>query len=102
MWPHERSLVKNLENKPFALIGVHIGADTKTLKGVVDREKLNWRSFVDDPVEISLKWNVSGTPNLFLIDHQGVIRHKWKGYPGARAIDTALEKLIQDPLKPPK
>jgi hypothetical protein len=29
-----------------------------------------------------------------VIDHNGVIRHKWVGNPGAAAIDAALEKLI--------
>src|SRR5262249_7740686 len=48
-WPHERSLVKTLEEKPFALIGVNTNnSEAKKLKEVMDREKLNWRSFVGD------------------------------------------------------
>ena len=42
MWPHERSLVKNLDGKPFALIGVNTnGYDSKKLKEVMDKEKLD-------------------------------------------------------------
>jgi hypothetical protein len=108
MWPHERSLVKNLEKKPFALIGVHFTRSddnakpgpqsfTRTqLKEVMDKEKLNWRSFMDDQGAIFRKWNVGGTPALYVIDHKGVIRHQWEGYPGAKAVDTALEKLTQE------
>ena len=35
MYPHERSLVKRLANKPFALIGVNSDRDKKKLKEVV-------------------------------------------------------------------
>ena len=38
----------NLNDKPFALIGVHVGGSTvKQLKANMDKEKLPWRSFVD-------------------------------------------------------
>jgi hypothetical protein len=86
--------VNNLAKKPFALIGVN-GNDyqPKKLKEVMDKDKLNWRSFTDHGV-IYPKWSTRGTPTYYVIDHKGVIRHKWLGYPGAKAIDAALEKLI--------
>lgn len=63
----------------------------------MDKEKLNWRSFVDRGA-IYAKWNTFGTPTYFVIDHKGVIRDKWLGRPGPveKAIDAALEKLIQE------
>jgi hypothetical protein len=98
--------VKNLESKPFALIGVNTNRYNATkLKEVMDKEKLNWRSFVDDQTDkegrsgISSKWNLQGTPTLFVLDHKGVIRYKWLGSPGEKAIDEALEKLIQEAQK---
>ena len=60
----------------------------------MDKEKLNWRSFAD-PGTINAKWNAS-TPTYYVIDGKGVIRYKWIGSPGAKAIDTALEKLIKE------
>ena len=97
-WPHERSLVKNLKDKPFALIGVHLdysGDDARVVKRVMTKEQLNWRSFVDRGA-IAGKWKPAGTPSFYIIDSKGVIRHKWAGAPAAKAIDTALEKLIQE------
>ena len=61
----------------------------------MDKERLNWRSFVDQGA-ISDKWKPPGTPTFYVIDHKGVIRYKWAGSPGAKAIDTALEKLIHE------
>ena len=70
--------------------------DAKKLKPVMEKEKLNWRSFAEGG-PISEKWNAA-TPGYYVIDHKGVIRYKWVGNPGAKAIDTALEKLIQEAL----
>ena len=59
----------------------------------MDKEKLNWRSVASRT--LSDKWNAS-TPTYYVIDHEGVIRHKWVGSPGEKAIDTALENLIHE------
>jgi hypothetical protein len=64
------------------------------LKAVMAEEKMNWRSFAYQEA-VSAKWNPS-TPSYYVLDPKGVIRHKWNGAPGAKAIDTALEKLIAE------
>ena len=77
------------------MIGVNTNSsDPKKLKAIMEKETLNWRSLGSR--EITVKWNAS-TPGYYVIDHTGVIRHKWVGNsgPGEKAIDAALEKLIQ-------
>ncbi len=94
--------MKNLESKPFAIIGVNTNRyDAKKLKEVMDKEKLNWRSFADHGGKdglgpICTTWNLVGTPTLYVLDHKGVIRHKWLGSPGEKAIDDAIEKLMKE------
>jgi hypothetical protein len=76
------------------LIGLNVvGHEPKELKEIMAKEKLNWRSWASR--EVSAKWNAA-TPTYYVIDHRGVIRNKWAGPPGEKAIDTVLEKLIQD------
>jgi len=78
------------------MIGVNTNtSDPKKLKAIMEKEKMNWRSFGSR--DVALKWNAS-TPGYYIIDHNGVIRHKWGGYsgPGEKAIDRALEKLIRE------
>jgi hypothetical protein len=87
------------------LIGVSINPyDAKELKEAMNKEKLTWRSFVNGGA-IKSKWNVQGTPTLYVLDHRGVTRHKWMGSPGAQAIEAGLDKLIreaeQDGKNPP-
>ena len=77
------------------MIGVNVsGFETKNLKERMDKEKMNWRSFAHQDA-INAQWNPS-TPGYYVLDPKGVIRHKWVGAPGAKAIDTALEKLIKE------
>ena len=89
----------NLKDKPFALVGVHIGGSTvKELKAITEKDRITWRSFADvgnaGAGPIASKWNISATPTFFVIDHEGVIRHKWAGPPGEKVLDAALDKLI--------
>jgi hypothetical protein len=92
-----------MENKPFALIGVNTnGYTVQKLKEVMDKEKLNWRSFAekrdgDDGMgKITGTFNLQGTPTLFLLDHKGVIRNRWLGSPGEAKIDEAIHALIKE------
>ena len=36
---------------------------------------------------------------LYVIDHKGVIRHKWLGSPGDKVLDDAIEKLVAEAEK---
>ena len=90
----------NLKDKPFALVGVHVGGlDAKQLKAVTEKERVTWRSFADagnaGAGPIATRWNLSATPTLYAIDHAGVIRYKWAGAPGEKALDAALDRLIK-------
>ena len=77
------------------MIGVNVNEyETKDLKARMDKEKMNWRSFAHQDA-INAKWNPS-TPGYYVLDPKGVIRYKWVGAPGEKAIDTALEKLISE------
>jgi hypothetical protein len=86
--------VKRLEGKPFALVGVNVmETDPKKLKAALERQKLNWRSFTHKEA-IADEWNSPGTPTYYVLDARGVIRYKWIGNPGEKAMDSAIEKLL--------
>ena len=93
MYPHERSLVQKLANKPFTLIGVNSDPDREALKEVREKENISWRSFWNGPEgtegPIATKWHVEGWPTIYLIDHEGVIRAKGHGLD-----DNLLDELV--------
>jgi hypothetical protein len=106
MFPHERSLVKKLADKPFALVGVNSGANLDDLQKVLKDESITWRSFWNGEKgtqgPISTEWSVRGWPTLYVIDHKGVIRRKWEGSPGEKVMDEAIEKLVKEAEKDSK
>jgi hypothetical protein len=97
MYPHERSLVARLRNRPFALIGVNSDPDKEQLKKRMAQEKITWRSFWNGPKgtsgPISKAWNVRGWPTIYVLDHKGVIRYK--GVRGER-MDKAVDQLLEE------
>ena len=95
MDPHERSLVKELAGRPFALLGVNSDEDLEALKARMVEENITWRSWRNGGSTsgpISTAWNVSGWPTIYLIDHEGVIRHKdLRGDELEKAIEALVE-----------
>ena len=79
MYPHERSLVEKFQDKPFVILGVNSDASRELVKTISVKEKLTWRSFWDGGSTqgpIASKWNVTGWPTVYLIDHKGlIVRH---------------------------
>ncbi len=99
MYPHERSLVKQYADKPFAIIGINSDRDLDKLRPRLEEESITWRSFWNGPEgtngPISKEWNVSGWPTIYVIDAQGVIRAK--GVRGA-SLDPLLEGLVAEAM----
>ena len=97
MYPHERSLVKRLENKPFALLGVNSDRDKEQLKKVLDKEQITWRSFWNGGSTagpISKAYRVTAWPTIYVLDEQGVIRYRnVRGPAMDRAVDDLLKEL---------
>ena len=97
MYPHERSLVKRLANKPFALIGINSDKDLAKLRPRLKEENISWRSFWNGPKgtggPISAKWGVRGWPTIYILDHKGEIR--FKGLRGEK-MDKAVDQLLKE------
>ena len=100
MYPHERLLVKKFEGRLFVILGVNSDSDRDEIKKVIEKEEITWRSFWNGKQgtqgPISTEWNVHGWPTLYVIDHKGVIRHKYLGSPGDDVLDKAIEKLVAE------
>ncbi len=97
MYPHERSLVKRLANRPFVIIGVNSDKDRGEIKKVLVKENITWRSFwnnggTGDP--IASAWNVRGWPTIYVIDHEGVIHYKGHGEDEAK-FDARIDRLVE-------
>jgi hypothetical protein len=101
MYPHERSLVEKLKDKPFVILGVNSDTDKDKVKKLSEAGTVTWRSFWNGEKgtrgPISEDWSVQGWPTVYLIDHKGVIRYKNpQAGGGEKKLDEAIEKLVKE------
>ncbi len=103
MYPHERSLVKKLAKRPFALLGVNSDSSVVELKEIKKNNDITWRSFFDGGGTggpISTKWNVRSWPTIYVLDSEGKIRYKHvRGEAMDKAVDTLLAELASKSKK---
>ena len=96
MYPHERSLVEEMANRPFALIGVN-SDDVERAKKAIEENGLNWRSFQNQEENranaISADWYVQGWPTIVVLDAEMKIRYR--GHDGHEATEVA-ERLVSE------
>ena len=99
MYPHERSLVKQYQNKPFVILGVNSDGSRETVKKAMADENLTWRSWFDGPGTsgpIASAWNVKGWPTTYVIDADGIIRYKQVRGEG---LDAAIAELVDEAMQ---
>lgn len=99
MYPHERSLVKKLNGKPFALLGVNSDMDRDGIRKTIVKEEITWPNWwdegrIDGPIHTT--WQVAQRPSIYLLDAKGVIRHKDIQ---AEDVDAAIDALLAEMAK---
>jgi len=92
--PHERELFQKHQGQAFALLGVNC-EDAADGRLAAERERMAWPSFADGDMggPISSAWNIEGIPTVYVIDPQGIVRHKIVG-----AIPDQIDKAIETEL----
>jgi hypothetical protein len=97
MYPHERSLVKRLEGKPFALVGINSDKDLEGLHTAMQQEQITWPSWFDGGSTsgpIATRYQVTAWPTIYVLDPKGVIRFKdVRGGDLDKAVDSLLEEF---------
>jgi thiol-disulfide isomerase/thioredoxin len=97
LFPTTREWVEANRGRPFAVLGVNADPDKEEANRAAEIGKLTWPSIWDGGSTgggVSRTWQVEGFPTLYLIDHAGVIRHKWEGKPENDVIQSAIDKLV--------
>ena len=101
LFPYERSLVERMRGKPFVLLGVNGDGDGDKVRQQIKEQGITWQSWWDGRGEdntrgpIADQFNADVWPTLYLLDHHGIIRHKFLGTPGTRRLDAAINALVE-------
>ena len=89
-----RKLVEHMTGKPVAFVGVCGEDDLAKGKAEVEKYGIAWPSFWDKRHgPISENWNVHGSPDIWVLDTQGLIRYR--GVRG-RELKDAVETLLRE------
>lgn len=88
-----RDLVKRLEGKPFALVGVN-SDPAETLRELVKAGEVTWRNFSDPGNKLAADYRVSSWPAALVLDRKRVIR--FIGTPGS-FVDLTVDALLEKP-----
>ena len=99
MYPHERSLVKRLSDKPFVLLGINSDEDREEIQKTIKDESITWRSWWDNGSPegpIQTQWQVTQRPAIYILDAKGVIRFK---NIEAENLDAAIDSLLEEPAR---
>ncbi len=98
-YPYQRLLLEIMEGEPFALLGVNSDESIEIAKAAKKEERLEYRAWWDVNEElhpggpIATEWNVVGWPTIYIIDEQGIIRHR---DPRMEMMITAVKDLVQE------
>ncbi len=96
-YPQFRAMTKRLEGHKFALISINAEPEKLVgdLKDAWKTEGNTWPCLFDGNWEgpIQKAWNVQSFPTIYVLDAQGVIRHKeLRG----KDLDEAVDKLVAE------
>jgi thiol-disulfide isomerase/thioredoxin len=98
MFPHEKQLVVNFRNAPFALIGVNEDNAPEQLKRTQMRAGLTWPSFWDGPGgPLCRDWKVNRLPTFILLDTVGQECWRCEGMPAEGELDARIAQLLAEP-----
>jgi WD40 repeat protein len=81
--------------KPFAMLGVNCDSPD-TLRQILADKKVTWRCWSDGKAgPISEKWQLSGYPLMFVLDHNGLIRHVFSGQTKPGQLQSVVNELVK-------
>ena len=95
-YPHQRKMLEDLSEEPFAIVAVNSDKDPVEAKQAKVDNDLPYPAWFDGggtKGPIATRWGVTGWPTVYILDHQGAIR-----FVGRRHEDTqvAVQYLLDE------
>ncbi|MBI4654479.1 MAG: TlpA family protein disulfide reductase [Nitrospirae bacterium] len=77
--PYKESLYEKMQGKPFQMLGILFRDDPRNLIPYFQRQKVSAPTLVDDVNEVARAYGITGAPETFIIDKDGIVRGKFIG-----------------------
>ncbi|MCW5559620.1 MAG: TlpA family protein disulfide reductase, partial [Verrucomicrobiae bacterium] len=95
IWASEfRNLAERFTGEPFSVVGVFVANDVEAGRAEAERRGMLWRSFWDGrDGPIARDWNIRSWSTTWVLDRQGIIRHRDLRGP---ELQKAVEQLLKE------
>ena len=99
--PHIEKLHRDFKDRGLVVLGVN-NEDVVVAREFVKRKGYTFTTLFDEGSEVTRKYRVSGIPQVFIIDREGIVKWHALGYGPGKEFDlrNAVEKVLKD-LNPP-
>jgi len=100
--PSMQNLHEKFKGKDFAMLTISIDEDTELVRPFMEELGLTFPVAFDPEQTVASQYGITGVPETFLIDKNGVVMHHIVG-PGKwddPSIITAFERLVSRPMAP--
>jgi TonB family protein len=99
--PHIEKLHRDLKDRGLVVLGVN-NEDAEVARAFVKRKGYTFTTLVDEGGEVTMKYGVSGIPQVFIIGRDGKVKWHVLGYgPGKEfELRSAVEKVLKDLNQP--
>lgn len=97
MYPDNRKLVAELKSQPFSFVSVMRDKERHSILESFESKKITWRVWWDEGEALTKQWNVRHWPDIYVIDHSGVVR--FRGLRGEN-LAIAVKKLLGEAAAP--
>ena len=94
--PYLQQVYDEWASKGLVLLTIDIGETPATIKKFFAENNLSLPVLLDTDKEVSQEYGITGVPETFLIDKNGIIRKKQIGaYPNKKAIENDLSLIMR-------
>ena len=102
--PGLKRLQDRMKDQPFVILGISRDRERAAWQAFIIEKRMTWHQYYDERAQIVRSFNIQAFPTYLLLDHEGIIRHAWRGYDGSvdGDIESKAKKLIKAMAERPR
>ena len=96
--PGLKRLQDKFKGQPFVILGISGDRNRGEWQSFIVGNSLKWHHYLDERGQLARSFNIEAFPSYLLLDHDGIVRHTWRGYDGSTDgdIESKAKKLLKD------
>ena len=95
--PGLKKIQAKFKDEPFVILGISADRNRGEWQSFIVGNSLKWHHYLDERGALSRSFNIEAFPSYLLLDHDGIVRHTWRGYNSSLDgdIESKAKKLIK-------